>query len=144
MQDIELIIAGDFNHHDQLWGEDHIGASPRQGEAVELINFIRNFDLQSLLPRGTITYESVTGNSTIDLILTTEHLTDELLHCNTHPTEYGSNHRGIETSFEVDFEPSPLFTRLLFKNAPWAKINQDVQDMLNCWNLRFHTLSANL
>jgi len=130
-QDIELIIAGDFNRHDQLWGGDHIGSSPRQGEAADIINFMRDLDLQSLLPRGTITYESTMGNSTIDLIFTTERLTDELLRCNVHPNEYGSDHRGIESIFNVEVEHSPPRTRLLFENALWAKISQDVRDNLN-------------
>src|SRR5438876_9078891 len=97
MQDIELIIAGNFNRHNQLWEGDHIGSSPRQSEAAELINFMRDVDLQSLLPRGTITYESIRGNSTIDLIFTTERLTDELLCCNVYPTKYSSDHHGIES-----------------------------------------------
>ena len=92
---------------------------------------MRDFDLQSLLPRGTITYESARGNSTIDLIFTMERFSDELLRCNTHPTEYGFDHHGIKTIFEVDVEPSLLFICLLFKNTPWAKIRQDVRDNLN-------------
>src|SRR5437773_7212550 len=71
------------------------------------------------------------NNSTINLILTTEYLTDELLYYNIYPTKYSSNYHRIEISFEVDFEPLPLFTCLLFKNTLWAKISQDMQNILN-------------
>jgi Endonuclease-reverse transcriptase len=64
-QTVELIIAGDFNRHDQLWGGDDVGATARQGEAAPIIDFMEDFDLQCLLPRGTITYESEQGDSTI-------------------------------------------------------------------------------
>src|SRR5436309_15366883 len=61
---IKLIIAGDFNRHDQLWGGNAIGASPRQGEALPIIDFMRDLDLQSKLPCGTKTYEPSRGNTT--------------------------------------------------------------------------------
>jgi len=33
---VEVIVAGDSNRHEQLWGGDAAGASPRQGEAEGL------------------------------------------------------------------------------------------------------------
>ena len=71
-REIELVIAGDFNRHDQLWGGDGIATTVRQGEAADIIHLLYEFDLQSLLPRGTITFEAYQGESTIDLCLTTE------------------------------------------------------------------------
>ncbi|EED17170.1 hypothetical protein TSTA_022240 [Talaromyces stipitatus ATCC 10500] len=51
---IDVLIMGDFNRHDQLWGGDHI--SPiRQGEADALIDYMGEHSLHSLLPRGTKT-----------------------------------------------------------------------------------------
>jgi hypothetical protein len=40
----------------------------QQGEATPVIDFVENFDLECLLPRGTVTYEEEAGDSTIDLI----------------------------------------------------------------------------
>lgn len=34
---LELVVAGDFNRHDTLWGGDHIALSARQGEAWPII-----------------------------------------------------------------------------------------------------------
>ena len=32
----DIIITGDFDRHDSLWGGDHVSASPRQGEADDI------------------------------------------------------------------------------------------------------------
>lgn len=46
---IEIIIGGDFNRHDQLWGGSKISETPRQGEGARVIDFILENDLQLLL-----------------------------------------------------------------------------------------------
>ena len=51
---LDVILAGDFNRHDQLWGGDNIAMS-RQGEADPIVDLMSEFSLHSLLPRGTIT-----------------------------------------------------------------------------------------
>lgn len=65
---VELLIAGDFNRHDQLWGGDAVATSPRQGEGEPVIQLMSEFDPQCPLPRGTETWLSYSGehNSTID------------------------------------------------------------------------------
>ena len=57
----ELIITGDFNRHEQLWGGDEVGASPRQGEAQGILDMMDDLDLHLLLPRGMTTYEGTLG-----------------------------------------------------------------------------------
>ena len=42
-QQIEVIFAGDFNRHDELWGGNNIGV--RQGEADQLIKFMNQHSL---------------------------------------------------------------------------------------------------
>ena len=66
----ELIIASGFNPHDQVWGwgGDEVGAAARQGEAGPIVDMMVALDLQSLLPRGTKTYEWSGGESTTDLV----------------------------------------------------------------------------
>ncbi|EAQ84441.1 hypothetical protein CHGG_08455 [Chaetomium globosum CBS 148.51] len=62
----DIILAGDFNRHDQLWGGDDV--SPRrQGEGDRIINLMDEHSLCSLLPRGTKTWQSGDIESTIDL-----------------------------------------------------------------------------
>ena len=54
----DVILAGDFNRHDQLWGGDDV--SPiRQGEGDLIINLMDEHSLCSLLPRGTKTWQSL-------------------------------------------------------------------------------------
>lgn len=39
---LEVFLAGDFNHHDSLWGGDRVASEHRQGEAEGLLDFIEN------------------------------------------------------------------------------------------------------
>jgi hypothetical protein len=36
---LDIVVAGDFNRHDQLWGRDEVLPS-RQGEADPIIDFM--------------------------------------------------------------------------------------------------------
>lgn len=121
----DVILAGDFNRHDQLWGGDDV--SPlRQGEGDRIINLMDEHSLVSLLPRGTKTWQSGDAESTIDLVLASAELADQLLRCRIHPCDHGSDHRAIETAFDIAVEDRPVETRFLFKNAPWTEIRTRV------------------
>ncbi|KAI3277363.1 transcriptional regulator family: Zinc finger, CCHC-type [Penicillium roqueforti] len=48
---VDIMIMGDFNRHDQLWGGDEVSLG-RQGEADSLIDFMSEFALSSLLKRA--------------------------------------------------------------------------------------------
>ena len=72
----DVLIMGDFNRHDQLWGGDQI--SPvRQGEADALVDYMTEHSLQCLLPRGTKTWQSGDIETTIDLVLASTELAEE-------------------------------------------------------------------
>ncbi|EAQ84176.1 hypothetical protein CHGG_10580 [Chaetomium globosum CBS 148.51] len=106
----DIILAGDFNRHDQLWGGDDV--SPRrQGEGDRIINLMDEHSLCSLLPRGTKTWQSGDIESTIDLVLASAELADQLLRCTIHPCDHGSDHRAIETAFDTTVEDRPSETR---------------------------------
>lgn len=65
---LDVVVAGDFNRHDQLWGGD--GVLPaQQGEADSIIDFMNRWSLESLLPLGTKTWQNTTRATTIDLTL---------------------------------------------------------------------------
>jgi hypothetical protein len=97
---LDIVVAGDFNRHNQLWGGD--GVLPtRQGEADPIIDFMNRWKLESLLPRGTKTWQSVVHATTIDLMLASQELASDVLKCKVYDTEHGSDHRAIETSFDV-------------------------------------------
>ena len=51
---LEIIITGDFNRHDVLWGGSAV-TDMRQGEAEPIIDMMGNMGLISLLRRGTVT-----------------------------------------------------------------------------------------
>ena len=114
---VDVILAGDFNRHDQLWGGDEI-VQERQGEAEPIIDLMSDHALQSLLPRGTKTWQKGNCETTIDLILVSEGLATSMVKCTVHTTEHGSDHRAIETTFNIATPERVIEARLLFKNAP--------------------------
>ena len=78
---LELIITGDFNCWDLLWGSNQVVIRKRQREAEPLIDFMVEVSLQNLLPKSTITYSTKNVGSTIDLIFTTTQLGKNLSFC---------------------------------------------------------------
>ena len=126
---VDVLLAGDFNRHDQLWGGDQVSAG-RQGEADPIIELMSEHGLCSLLPRGTKTWRSGDLETTIDLVLASEELATSMVRCEPHATEHGSDHRAIETMFDV-VTPEPIVEeRLLFKNAPWKDIRARIEATL--------------
>lgn len=126
----DVILAGDFNWHDQLWGGDDV-TGRRQGEAGPIIDLMDEHGLLSLLPRGTKTWEGPGGESTIDLTLASAELADEVVHCGIYPTEHGSDHRAIQAEFDLAMPERTAEPRLLFKNAPWNAIRERVKEKLS-------------
>ena len=125
-QPVEVLIAGDFNRHDQLWGGDDVSLV-RQGEADQIIDLMGEFSLSSLLPRGTKTWQDANHETTIDLVLASEGLAEAVLRCATHGTDHGSDHRTIDTIFDMAVPDIPYHPRLLFKNAPWKEVNEKIR-----------------
>ena len=126
---VELIIAGDFNRHDQLWGGDHIGTTDRQGEAESIINLMADLDLQSLAPRGAATWHSRNDNkeSTIDLILAIPELTSDVCSCTIDETGHGSDLSAIRTELEVKWQSPNARLRKLWRKARWAEVRRMVE-----------------
>lgn len=131
---VDVLIAGDFNRHDQLWGGDEVSLV-RQGEADRIVDLMGEFSLSSLLPRGTMTWQDDKYESTIDLVLASEGLAERMIRCNTHGTDHGSDHLTIDTIFDLATPHATHQPRLLFKNAPWREINQRIQRGLEATSL---------
>jgi Endonuclease-reverse transcriptase len=119
---VELVIGGDFNRHDQLWGGDEVARSSRQGEGEPIIQLMADLDLQSLLPRGTPTWHADNGEhqSTIDLMLATPELVNEVKWCTTEGIEHGSDHRFIRTAFSATIDIRSSTPKRLWKKADWT------------------------
>jgi hypothetical protein len=126
----DVVLAGDFNRHDQLWGGDDVSMA-RQGEADPIIDLMGDHSLCSLLPRGTKTWQNGNCETTIDLILASEELASTVVKCTTHETEHGSDHRAIETTFDIATPERTTEQRLLFKNAPWTAIRTRIATSLS-------------
>jgi len=124
----EVIIAGDFNRHSQLWEWSHINSTASQGQSEPIIELIAELSLQSLLQTGVTTFVSDAGrSSTTDLMLVTPGLTSDLAKCVLWKREYGSDHRAIQIIFCIDMDRQESKERLIFKDAPWDKIREAVQ-----------------
>jgi hypothetical protein len=130
---VDIMIMGDFNRHDQLWGGDEVSLG-RQGEADPIIDLTSEFALSSLLKRGTKTWqgEGQYGDceSTIDLVLASDNLADLMTKRVIHGTEHGSDHWTIETVFDAPWSAPKHQERLLLKNAPWKEINARIASIL--------------
>lgn len=126
---VEVVIAGDFNRHDQLWGGDGVSLE-RQGEADRIIDLMSDLALSSLLRRGTKTWRGGQYETTIDLVLASEELAAATIKCSIYGTEHGSDHRAIETAFDVSVPAQKQQERLLLKNAPWKDINTRITETL--------------
>src|SRR5271168_100769 len=127
---LDILVVGDFNRHDHLWGGHDVSLGPRQGEADPIVNFISDFSLHSLLPRGTKTWARNGHESTIDLVFASDALAVTLLKCGVHEIEHGSDHRAITTTFDIEPPERPVVQRLLIKNAPWNAIRERITTAL--------------
>jgi hypothetical protein len=127
---IDVILARDFNRHDQLWGGEDVSRES-QGEADPIINLMSEYALHSLLPRGTKTWQRGNHESTIDLVLASDELATSVVKCTVHTMEHGSDHRAIKTTFDVATPERAVEARLLFKNAPWNDIRARITAALD-------------
>jgi hypothetical protein len=118
---VDVMIVGDFNRHDQLWGGDDVSWE-RQGEADRIVDLMNEFALCSLLRRGTKTWHGGDYSTTIDLVLASAELADTTVKCAIHKAEHGSDHAAIETVFDTLVPVAKQRDRLLLKNAPWKEI----------------------
>ncbi|KAM3547138.1 hypothetical protein ARSEF4850_010177, partial [Beauveria asiatica] len=98
---VDVVIMGDFNRHDQLWGGDDISLV-RQGEGDAIVDLMNELSLH----------------------------TDGVVRCGLYETDHGSDHRTIDTVFDATVPAMEQPRRLLFKNAPWKKINGRIEEEL--------------
>lgn len=124
---VDVVVTGDFNRHDQLWGGDDVS---RQGEADQIIDLMHETGLTSLLPRGTKTWSSGEFETTVDLVLASEELAASSVKCAIYGTEHGSDHRAIATCCDISVPTPKQHARLLLKNAPWKEINARIAGTL--------------
>ena len=89
----------------------------RQGEADLIINFIGNYSLRSLLPKGTKIWQNSNREIIINLILVLDKLASTVVKYIVYRTEHGSNYRAIKIIFNIIIPKHAIKQRILFKNA---------------------------
>ena len=99
---------------------------------------MQDLDLQSILPRGTITFEASRGESTIDLMLVSSSLAQDHLYCKPMESEYGSDHRPIGTKFELSIEIEPQQARRAFRSTDWQRLRESIMEQLEVNPINVH------
>ena len=94
------LIVGDFNLHHPLWGGPEIHQSHNGAEL--LIDGIELYNLDLLLPPGTITRKFNQQRSSLDLAISTPNLTSKVRSCSITDQFLGLDHRSIETIIEIE------------------------------------------
>ncbi|KAM4067643.1 endonuclease-reverse transcriptase domain-containing protein [Hirsutella rhossiliensis] len=135
----DFVVAGDFNRHDLLWGGDEVTAR-REGEAQSIIDLINDCGLCSLLPRGTKTWQGRDSESTIDLVLALAELADEMVICNIHPMEHGSDHIVFDEGGEPCVDGASLLQAevVALLGSPAEFTNSSAWAYLNTYLLYWH------
>jgi exonuclease III len=99
-QSHEQILLGDFNLHHPMWG----GANVRHTdpESADLLAIMDDFNLDSTLPPGAITYEERTSRTTTDLCLVTAGLVDRVIRSQVdRDLDHDSDHLPISTVIDM-------------------------------------------
>ncbi|PQE23329.1 reverse transcriptase protein [Rutstroemia sp. NJR-2017a BBW] len=114
----EQIILGDFNLHHELWGGRTI--QTRDPESDNLIDLVEEFQLGTLLPAGTITYDDKNAQSCIDLCYGTQDIVDRIIICNTDPSiDHNSDHLPITTILDLR-----TIQRQVVHTYDWSNIDE--------------------
>lgn len=105
-------------------------------KSQKLIEFMAYFNLVKLLCRRTPTYHSSSGKSSkIDLVFTSDRRAQTQPKCKLHNAYYISDHKAIETELNIIIPDIIIPPRLFFTNAPWTKIQENIQENLNAGKL---------
>lgn len=96
----ESVLAGDFNLHHATWGDL---SYPRQHLlSNELIDIVTEAGASLALPRGTITRDYQGSQTTIDLVFTTDGITNRLTKCGIdEEVENSSDHLSVQTIIDL-------------------------------------------
>ena len=130
---VYLLVAADLNRHHILWSGTHTQNHCRRNEGQEIVDFITQHSLQSLLPPGT-TWEHQSGKhaTTPDIVLASSELADTYDLCRIYPSDHGSDHRAIECAFHL--QPTSYTARQgqrMYDKAEWPEIRKHVQQALS-------------
>jgi hypothetical protein len=92
------ITLGDFNLHHEHWGGE--ATASMDPESNDLIDIIQEFQLESMLPTGTVTYDENNYQSCIDLCYATINMVDRIITC------------GVDKEMDHNSDHLPITIRL--------------------------------
>ncbi len=124
---VDTVLTGDLTG--MIGGVDI--SRERQGEVDLIIDFMSEYALRSLPPRGTKTWQRGSHESTIHLELAQGELATSVVKFTIRSTEHGSDHRAIEIVLDVATPERVVEARLLFKNALWTDIRARIAASLH-------------
>jgi hypothetical protein len=113
--------------------DQRVRASERRSEGDRIVDFMQETGLNSLLPAGTVTWEhqSVDITSTVDLILGSKAVREELVYCRIHDPDHGSDHKPIEIEVDISSTIKPAAQgKRLYKDADWSRIRRKILDRI--------------
>jgi ribonuclease HI len=130
-EDVQLLVGGDFNRHDQLWGGDSVAHSQRQGEGTPILEWMCDHSVQSMLPRGTKTYQAGPIETTIDLVLASDALAERFLKCQIHDVDHGSDHRAIVSVLDDRGTQNNEPPRFNFRKTDWDAVRNEWKEQMS-------------
>ncbi|GIZ44655.1 hypothetical protein CKM354_000785200 [Cercospora kikuchii] len=131
--EIEVVMCSDLNRYDCLWGGRDGVRRARRDEGRPLVHLAHEFDLQSMLPTGTITWQHPgrEQSSTVDVIMASRALVPQLVRCHIHEHDHGSDHRPVAIEFRLRPQQVPTkLTRFIPEKADWLQIGNEVLERL--------------
>lgn len=113
------IVVGDFNLHHPLWGgERH---HQHDNEAEELLQLIGEYQMELLLPPGSVTFDERGGQTTIDLAFGTPWVQQRKIFCGVREDlDHQSDHFPVATAIMTEVE-----TCVPPERRQWQRTNPD-------------------
>ena len=109
----EHIVVGDFNLHHEAWGGPGVSKTLIE-KSEELLIVTQRWEMEQIVPVGTVTYKESTGESTIDLVFATPLLMESLITCDiAGDFDHDSDHQPILSKWTMRTVDAPLNSRLL-------------------------------
>ena len=99
---VSYLILGDFNLHHPAWGGDD---APRDARAEDLLDLMESVGLDNWLAPGSVTRDQAGSQSTIDLVLASYSLREQMIACEVKTTTQAPNR-----ILEISQEPRQLAT----------------------------------
>lgn len=124
---LPMVVGGDFNRHDPVWGGHNIPQAQYSGEGEPILNWMHRQDVFSALPSGTITCLKGHFGTTIDLMLVSHCLEAQTVQCGRHGTQHGSDHEALMLRLAYQKVAPSSEARYNFRKTNWEKVKGSME-----------------